>query len=82
MPDREKVIKGLEWILSDIEKNGHYQVSYYAEEIQDALALFREQEPVKPLGHESMWFCGACRYAIPRTVSYCPKCGRKVDWNE
>ena len=46
MADRETVIKGLEWILNDIEENGHYQVSYYADEIREALALLKEQAAI------------------------------------
>lgn len=44
MPDREKVIEGLYWVINDIEENGHYQIEYYAEEIRNALALLKEQE--------------------------------------
>lgn len=43
--DHAKVIKGLEWILNDIEENGHYHVDYYADEIREAIALLKEQEP-------------------------------------
>ena len=45
MPDRGKVVKGLEWILNDIEENGHYQVDNYEDEIREALVLLKEQEP-------------------------------------
>ena len=45
MPDRGKVIKGLEWILNDIEENGHYQVDNYEDEIREALVLLKDQEP-------------------------------------
>lgn len=45
MPDREKVIKGLEWILNDIKENGHYQVDNYEDGIREALVLLKEQEP-------------------------------------
>lgn len=44
MAKQEEVIKGLEWILNDIEENGHYQVSYYADEIRKALSLLKEQK--------------------------------------
>lgn len=45
MPDREKVINGLEWILNDIKENGHYQVVNYEDEMREAIALLKEQEP-------------------------------------
>jgi hypothetical protein len=65
MPDREKVIKGLEWMLNDIEENGHYQVGYYADEIREVIALLKEQEIMSPdefkekiLGmFSSIWDC-------------------------
>lgn len=45
MPDREKVINGLEWILNDIKENGHYQVDNYEDEIREALVLLKAHEP-------------------------------------
>lgn len=48
--------------------------------IADALALLKKQQPVKPLIANDMYFCGSCKYAIPRTANYCPKCGKKVEW--
>lgn len=42
MTDRENVLKGLEWILNDIEENGHYQVRYYANDIRKAIALLNK----------------------------------------
>lgn len=46
----------------------------------DVLALLKEQQSVKPLIAYDMYFCGSCKYAIPRTANYCPKCGKKVEW--
>ena len=48
---------------------------------RDAFALLKEQQPVKPLIAYDMYFCGSCKYAIPKTVNYCPKCGKKVEWD-
>lgn len=45
MPDREKVINRLEWILNDIKENGHYQVDNYEDKIREALVLLKEQGP-------------------------------------
>lgn len=39
------------------------------------------QEPIKPLIAYDMYFCGNCKYAMPKTVNYCPKCGKKVMWS-
>ncbi len=45
MPDREKVINTLEWILNHIKEYGHYQVDNYENTIREALVLLKEQEP-------------------------------------
>jgi len=54
MADREKVINGLEWILNDMEENGHGQIDYYADEIREAITLLKEQEAVVK--------CKDCKY--------------------
>lgn len=60
--------------------------------LKDALALLKEQEPVKPYAEYSehmgtKWLvCGACKQPMikitPNAVypNYCPECGRKVWW--
>lgn len=35
-----------------------------------------------PIYKNDMPFCGECKYALARTTNYCPKCGRKVKWDE
>ena len=42
----------------------------------------KAQESVTPIYKSDMQFCGACRYAIPNTINYCPRCGRKVKQND
>lgn len=44
--------------------------------------MLKEREPIKPLIANDMYFCGSCKYAIPRTTNYCPKCGKKVEWDD
>ena len=39
-------------------------------------------EPQEPIYKNDMPFCGECKYALARTTNYCPKCGRKVKWND
>ena len=88
MADREKVIRELENLGA--WHTHHYAPFHYeaAETIHDALALLREQEPVKPEREHSgggvTWWnvCGACRTAINPNDKYCHECGRKVKWNE
>jgi len=88
MGDRETTIRGLE-SLRDVCKTksdmsigkGRTAWAYYAIVAHLALDMLRELEPVEPISNMGMLFCGNCRYAILRTVNYCPKCGRKVAWN-
>lgn len=44
MPDREKVINTLEWILNHIKEYGHYQVDNYENTIREALVMLKAQE--------------------------------------
>ena len=37
--------------------------------MRNALVLLKEQEPVRPLIANDMYFCGSCKYAIPRTAN-------------
>lgn len=100
MPDREKVVKGLKHCKSTWMCNGCPYEDDSTDDCkmyEDALALLREQEPVKPK-KEDAWpnmitvcgacgaVCGACGPQIPTPgewrYNYCPTCGRKVKWND
>ena len=76
MPDREKVIKDLEFCV-----NGHYKVELSL--AKKILALLKEQEAVEPK-HNPLsptdWFCGKCGMCISRFHDYCPFCGQAVKW--
>ena len=96
--DREKVIKGLE--CHKIDGNHRINCSdcpYYADDgsyircvnnlHDDALALLKEQETVKPktktrhgaypqISHR----CGNCGEVLYRYYNYCPSCGKVVKW--
>ena len=92
MPDREKVIKGLECCaaMSGDECRecpyGHecrdtdlpYGMPHLA---ADALALLKEQEAVEPVKTQMAWFCGACQKRLNRTWKFCGFCGREVKWD-
>ena len=96
MPDREKVIKGLECCsqyISNICNKCPYDsvcspvINGRSLLHMDALALLREQEPVEPIRPTSAddpWFkCGACHCVLETCqYHYCPWCGRKVKWDE
>lgn len=87
MPDNQKVIKRLEECLS-ASCRGFRTCPYSDDEwdaVKTALALLKEQEPVKPIKEGSeqyRWFrCGKCAEPLYGPWNYCQKCGRKVKWD-
>lgn len=93
MPDRKKVIKGLE----HCQRIGSCGDCPYQEDLDpdvgcgmhgDALALLQEQEAVEPKwasgikgGADAL--CGSCMVWLEdRLWAYCPRCGRKVKWGD
>ena len=59
----------------------------YRESVNMAIALLKEQEPVRPTntldGNGHMWRdCGKCGGILPKNAQYCPTCGRKVKWDD
>lgn len=95
MPEREKVIKGLECCNNDECDNCSYYRSCDENDLgtcratlhRDALVLLKAQEPVKPL--PGLWdrdiplfSCGGCGGEIgAKGISkYCSRCGRAVKW--
>jgi len=90
MPDREKVIHGLESCNGDFSCE---QCGYCVEGdcigtvMKDALALLQEQEAVKPKwtsDGDDDWYpvCGACYRVIDCEDVFCRHCGRKVKWDD
>lgn len=51
----------------------------------EMLNRLKKQEPVKPVRHGAMWYCGNCDSKLVRphydAASYCWKCGKAVDWS-
>ena len=47
--------------------------------IDDALALLKEQEAVKPTWNRGKPFCGACGLRI-RGGKFCSECGKPISW--
>ena len=94
MPDRNKVLKGLQCIVDgsvrcescsySIDKHGHY--SCHQECAKDALSLLKEQEAVpviqREIAHMLFWCCGSCGTAITDGDKFCRMCGRRVKWDE
>lgn len=85
MTDREKVRTQLAEIGIGLDMAGYHND---AQCVRDALALLREQEPVRPkredAGHRIIMLCGACGAPIPTPggwrYKYCPTCGRGIKW--
>ena len=95
MPDRERVIRGLEVCLAaDLTKdeNPCAPCPYFFDGMcqntmkKDALVLLKEQEPVKPydnpLGYYRCGNCGTHVHKYGEQDKYCPGCGRKVKWDD
>ena len=101
MPDLENVIKGLECCLKESDHlysnpcNGcPYEGQECIDRIKaDALAMLKEQKPVKPVLDERtgrIWLCGNCGSYVgfedhdendPNEFdNFCRKCGRPVLW--
>ena len=60
-----------------------------AELVRDAIALLKEQEPVKPrlAASKSCYdHCGVCNRLLPvyrgQRSNFCPGCGKPVKWDE
>lgn len=106
MPDREKVMKGLQCLSSpyaqdmngrDCENCQYDNASCFLDITADALALLKEQEPVKPTVSVDTWICSKCGHTLesqeliddkenPQVLvhemyDYCPQCGRAVKWD-
>lgn len=89
MPDREKVIKGLECLaktgrcLKDecVYFHGHSCL----EVVQDAIDLLKEQEAVRPTilrNGDPPCYCGKCGYPVKGSEMFCAHCGRGINWSD
>ena len=91
MPNKEKVIKGLEWILADDrfgfgvnwetgEPRDDYEIA--GKIITDTIALLKGHEAVKPKridGKRNHFIkCENCNYDLMTGFQFCPHCGREV----
>lgn len=95
MPDVERVKKVINGLEDSLANNGCgfmdgvgelFAVS--GEDLQNALALLKAQEPVEPKklmeksknGYRWRFYCGKCGDEIDRLDKYCRHCGRAVKW--
>jgi len=99
MIDREKGIKGLAEVseymrakadIAGVGKGKEVFDSWYRA-AEDAIALLKEQEPVKPIKSKlsfthgfdwDIWECGCCRNQLRSFAKYCDRCGHAVDQEE
>ena len=87
MPDREKVIKGLETCTRPgmtICYHDSHECPYegYGCRFQmevDALELLKEQEAIRPTWSCGKPYCGSCGLRI-RGGKYCSECGAPIAW--
>lgn len=86
MPDREKVIKGLEmsYKYSNVDENNTLVPQWI---VLHALALLKAQEPVVPIrmNHDENKYrdhyrCPICDDDLTYEQQYCAECGRAVKW--
>ena len=94
MPDREKVIKGLEHCSEDGCEGCPYEpdclmADGFSELARDAMELLKEQETVEPERrflrpdkHFDTYRCKSCDFMHLRYgQQFCGGCGRKVKWD-
>ncbi len=93
--DREKVIKEFEHLLNAARGNYFDFVDLTVDLGEEILAMLKEQEAVTEyVIDEFQPTCKACGFRpfagyIPtlewmkeRGFRFCPKCGRRIEWNE
>ena len=93
MHDKKNVITHLQiihtWAEFARERDLQFFTPKHLEDIaqwsDDAIALLKEQEAVKPVLVGNMWECGNCHtpvgiYLDDVRDDFCRKCGRAVKW--
>ena len=84
--NRAKVLKGLCDVVEYFDgKVKGVMFEEWLLESRKAIAILKAQEPVKPVRHGAMWYCGNCDSKLVKphydAASYCWKCGKAVDWS-
>lgn len=87
MPDREKVIKGLEnteiMLKQAVDRGGEMAVMGAFKcynHVSDALALLKEQEAVVPITEHHLFLCPVCKKTLFREQKFCHECGKHIEW--
>ena len=88
MTDREKVIKGLEIQLDDLQKYADSDeiLTLTQEQAKEIVAMLKEQEKAKVVFGRRKdgsfdTACGHCGMYLDKAYSICPKCNKELDWN-
>lgn len=94
MIDGAKILKGIKCCVGNpLCTACPYNNGGCASLYSDVCELLTECEPVKPEILIDTWVCGNCKAKLERQTligpdvllheqfSFCPDCGRKVDWN-
>ncbi len=95
MPDREKLIRGLQNRINESRNHGGIAVTVALSTLSGALMLLKEQEPQetrfvrhysRPGVYADLWlYCEKCGGRVDDEFyrpKFCPECGRKVKWDE
>jgi len=87
MTNREKILHELDHQVADADWcDNDWKDNVPIWMLRGALALLREQDPVKPIAEGKWpyrWFrCGNCEEPLYGPWNYCPKCGRRVKWDD
>lgn len=89
MPDVEKVISKLEELLEYSRYNDSvgWNPDNDTETLENALALLKAQEPMKPVVKENsygwkFYYCPSCgkEFYQNNKFNFCEKCGQAVKW--
>lgn len=85
MADREKVIKGLQNLRDAIAFDYIRETDHAVETLDNAIAMLKEQDAVKPEWKNGSPFCGNCGHRLEKKNRNtdgikCPECGRSVKW--
>lgn len=90
-PDREKVIKSVEYAfdfwISDFDGCSDFDTEKAEQEKRDAIALLKEQEAVEPTliregrnKYYNDYVCPRCDNEVVYEQNYCSECGVKFMW--
>ena len=92
MADREKVIKGLEDIVEYFGIMAIFEqgCNEPKQDVENAIALLKEQNAVEPINSYGTFRCGNCKNIVGHDDghgcgyqnNFCCYCGKKVSWNE